>query len=246
MVKAEFYEEKLQRYISLLHEIVDTSIAIYDTRFLPIVETDAASDRGVRVENIKKRLSDGKQSPAIWFLPDETAEVAVPLFHEETLFAYAWIGELYFEANANPHTHQMRENRPVYDRRSIRDIMEMIELGVNLFLRDLYELDPQLKNKIDAVIAANLDKKITFRLLSSETGVDIKLLRTFFGEELQCGLPDYQRMKKLEAAKEWLEGTELSEAEIAARVGLSEEKLLQLFLKAESLSPAAYRAARRS
>lgn len=244
MVKAEFYEDKLHRYLFLLHEIVDTSIAVYDSRFVPVVETDAGTDHTARIENIKKRLPNGKQSPAIWFSSDETTEVAVPLFHEQTLFAYAWIGNLYFEPTANPHTHLMRENRPVYDRRSIRDIMEMIEFGVNLFLRDVYEIDPELHSKIDSVISANLDKKITFHLLSSSLGIDIKILRSFFNEELKCGLPDYQRMKKIEAAKQFLTETDLPFDEISKKIGMPEELWTRLFKKQTSMTPEEYRNSR--
>lgn len=242
MIRTEFDKEKLQKYIDLLKGIVNISIAVFDTQFVPIVETDPVNDPDLRIENIKKRLPDGKKISAIWISSDETAEIATPVYHDQTLFAYVWIGNLFFEANANPHNDLMRENRPIYDRRTIRDIMEMIEFGVDLFLRDLYEIDSELHNKIDDYISANLDKKITYRILSSTLGVETKSLRAFFHEELKSSLPDYLRRKRVDAAKAMLSDSDLPLTRISEQIGLSEEKFNQLFQRAMSVSPDRYRA----
>lgn len=241
MIRTEFDKEKLQKYIDLLKGIVNISIAVFDTQFIPIVETDSVNDPNLRIENIKKKLPDGKKTSAIWLSSDETAEIATPVYHDQTLFAYVWIGDLFFEANANPHNDLMRENRPVYDRRTIRDIMEMIEFGVNLFLRDLYEIDPELHNKIDDYISANLDKKITYRVLSGALNVEIKILRAFFNDELKSSLPDYLRMKKFEASKRWLAESDFPFDEICKKIGMSEELWTRLFKKQVSVSPEEYR-----
>lgn len=245
MIRTEFDKEKLQKYIDLLKGIVNISIAVFDTQFIPIVETDSVNDPDLRIENIKKKLPDGKKTSAIWLSSDETAEIATPVYHGQTLFAYVWIGDLFFEANANPHNDLMRENRPVYDRRTIRDIMEMIEFGVNLFLRDLYEIDPELHNKIDDYISANLDKKITYRVLSGALNVEIKILRAFFNDELKSSLPDYLRQRRIEVAKAMLSDSDLSITSISEQIGLNEEKFNQLFQRAMSVSPDRYRATMR-
>lgn len=241
MLRAEFDKEKLQEYITLLHGIIDTSITVYDAALSPIIETDVAADPVARTENIRKRLADGKTAPAIWFAPDGTTEIASPIFYEQSLYAYLWIGNLYYKANANPHVKLKRKGRPVYDSRSIHNILDLAEGGVQLFLRDIYDVDPDLQDKLDQFIFDNLNKKITLRMLSTALNTDITIVRNFLTEELNCNLPDYLRKKKLEAAKQLLLDTDLSVAEISEKIGMTEEVFNRLFLKSESVPPEIYR-----
>lgn len=241
MIKADFDKDKLQQYISLLHGIVSTSIAVYDSRFAPIVDTDDVADPNLRVENMREKLPEGKTSPALWFASDGTAEVAIPIFYRKKVYAYAWIGNLYYESGANPHMKQERDGRPIYDNRSIRNILGLIAGGVDLFVRGFCEIDPDLQNKVDRYVSENLNQKITLRSLSTALHASISVLRTFFAEELQCNLPEYLRVKRIEAAKQYLTKTDLSFAEISEKVGLTEEKFNQLFRKCASVSPSEYR-----
>lgn len=241
MIKTKFDKEKLQQYIFLLQGIVNTSIAVFDSQRLPIITTDDVADLPEIADNIWKKLSDSTKTTTIWFSSDGAAEIAAPVFQDETLYAYIWIGNLYYQANANPHKHLMRENRPVYDRRSIHDIMGMIEFGVRLFLRDIIVIDPDLHNMVDRYIAENLDKTITFLTLSKALHVDIKILRIVFEDELKSKLPDYLRKKKIETAKRLLAETDFTLSEICEKVGLTEEKFNRLFFKTESMLPEEYR-----
>lgn len=241
MIKAEFDKEKLKQYIFLLHDIVLTSIAVYDSRFLPIVDTDSMTDPDTRVENIREKLPDGKTAPALWFASDGTTQVAAPIFYRKKVYAYAWIGNLYYESVANPHVKQQRDGHPIYDNRSIRNILGLIEGGVELFVRDFSEIDPELQNKVDRYISENLNQKITLRSLSTALHTNITALRTFFIEELHCNLSEYLRKQRIEAAKHLLAETDLSFAEISEKIGLPEEKFNQLFHKSVSVPPDEYR-----
>lgn len=241
MIKAEFEKEKLKQYIFLLHDIVFTSIAVFDARLSPIIDTDDPKTPDTRVENIREKLSDGKTAPALWFAPDGTAQVAVPILYRKKVYAYAWMGNLYYESVANPHMKEQRDGHPIYDNRSIRNILGLIEGGVELFVRDFNEIDPELQNKVDRYISENLNQKITLRSLSTALHTNITALRTFFIEELQCNLSEYLRRQRIEAAKQLLAETNLSFAEISAKIGLPEEKFNQIFRKSVSVSPDEYR-----
>ncbi len=241
MIKAEFDTGKLQQYIFLLHEIVETSITVYDSQFVPIVETDHTDDQTARIKIIKEKLPETKNTPSLWFAPDGTAEIAVRISYKQNAFAYAWIGNLYYEPRTNPHEKLKKNGLPVYDNQSIHNILGLIQGGVELFVCDLYEVDPDLQNRIDRYISDNLDKKINLKTLSAALDADIAVVRNFFADDARCDLNAYLREKRIEKAKHLLTETDLPFAEIAERIGLSEGRFNELFRKAVLVTPKEYR-----
>lgn len=242
MIRAEFDLENLQKYILHLYGIVNVSIAILDTTLSPILEAGATADPAIRADKIRERLSEGQKTPVFWNSNVQTTEFAAPVYYEDILFAYVWIGNFYFEANVNPHTNSVRENCPVYDWRTVDDILGILNIGVLFFLSDIHKIDLELQNKIDQYILTNLNKKITLSALSSTLNIGSANIRAFFLEALNCKLPDYLRKKRIEAAEGLLTETDLSLSEISEKIGLPEEQWVRAFKKQTSVTPDEYRA----
>lgn len=241
MIKAKYEKEKLGKYVHLFQGIVKVSISVLDAEFNPVIETKPSDNPVSFAEKLQKKLPEGQTTPVFWHSHDETTEVAAPVFYDKILFAYVWIGDFYFQANANPHENLMYNNRPVYDQRSISDIMAMLDMGVRLFLRDIYDVAPNLQESIDQYLFAHLNEKITLHMLSSALNTDITVLRAFLADELNCNLPDYLREKRIQASQKMLAETDLPLPEIAQKIGISEKLWIRLFKKQVFVTPEEYR-----
>ena len=229
MIRANFDIENLHEYICALQGIANVSITIFDYRLSPVAETENDSEYNAKAERIAKNfIAHDKTKTAIWLLSDATAEVVSPVFHNNILYAYILMSNLYFDANANPHQRLFRDERPVYDENSIRSLIAMIEFGVQHHAHDIWEVDPQLRMEIENYVENNIDKKITVVCLSKALHIETSKLRIFLLDEFGCNLPDYLRKKRIEYSEKLLSETDLPFAEIAQKVGLEEERWKRL------------------
>lgn len=242
MINVNFDAENLCEYICALQGIANVSITIFDYNLRPVAQTEPNDDYRAKAERITQNfVFHDKSKTAIWLLHDATAEVVSPVFHDNILYAYILMSNLYFDANANPHQRLFKDERPVYDENSIRSLIAMIEFGVQHHSHDIWEVDENLRKSIEHYVMSNIDKKITIVNLSNALHIETAKLRVFLQDEFGCNLPDYLRQKRIEYSEKLLSETNQPLAAIAQKVGLKEEYWISLFKKQVCMPPAEYR-----
>lgn len=230
----------LQIWIDKLSYLTHIAISVFDPQFNLIAAT-GKTDTKTQAREWHKRLQQIYQYPDIRLLNDETAEIIGEVVADKTPIAYIVISQLYFDATANPHIKQFKNGMPVYDDILAESSLSLISFGVKACLRELVAIDPDIGQKLDEYIFSNLNRKITLVSVCCALHIPINNLRIYLQTEFNCNLPNYLRMKKIEAAKKLLAETDLSLSEISEKIGMNEELWTKLFKKQTSQLPEQYR-----
>lgn len=241
-MKVDFDIDGLDQYISLLHELTNVSVTIFNAGIS--VVTASPKFIGAPDEKLKNFIKRKNDDLNIRIIDDGTAEVSASVCLHGVLIAYTLIGQLYYDENAGSHYNLLRNGRPVYYKHKIRSILSLIELGIQNHVRSIVSTNSGLRADIEKYIAENLSLAISAQTVAAEFGVGVDTVRTLFKIDLHTNLQNYLRKKRMEEAKRLLGDTSLPIAEVAARVGWSERKLTEHFQKYESCSPEEYRTSR--
>ena len=230
----------LQTWIDKLSYLTHIAISVFDPQFNLIVAT-GGTDTKTQAREWHMRHPKLPKYPDIRLLDDETAEIIGEVVSDKTPIAYVVISRFYFDSTANPHVKQFKDGMPVYDDILAESTLSLISFGVKACLRELVVIDPDIAQKLDDYIYSNLNQKITLVSVSCALHIPINELRIYLQSEFNCNLPNYLRMKKIEAAKKLLIETDLSLAEISEKIGMDKEQWTKLFKKQTSLLPEQYR-----
>lgn len=230
----------LQTWIDKLGYLTHIAISVFDPQFRLIAATDEA-DTETQAQEWHTRHLQLPKYPDIRLLDDETAEIIGEVVADKTPIAYIVISRFCFDSAANPHIKQFRNGLPVYDDILAESALSLISFGVQACLRELVVIDPDIEQKLDDYIYSNLNRKITLVSVSCALHIPVNDLRVYLQSEFNCNLPNYLRMKKIEAAKKLLIETDLSLSEISEKIGMNEEQWTKLFKKQTSQLPEQYR-----
>lgn len=121
----------------------------------------------------------------------------------------------------------------------------LIELADQLQdTQSLEAMDPKLPVLLEWTRMHALDRDITVERIADHVGYNKDYLSRMFKRRFGSGLLGYIHNLKLEAAKEMLAGTKLRVKEVAARVGIDDDKqFAKWFKRLAGVTPTAYREA---
>lgn len=117
-----------------------------------------------------------------------------------------------------------------------------ISAGKHRASTKLTPLQQKIAQETESAVTADLSNPVSIRNLSARFKTSETSLKTYFLMAYGCGISDYLKEKRLEAAKDLLETTLLPISEIAARVGYqSQSKFSAFFKKQTGITPLSYR-----
>ncbi len=180
-------------------------------------------------------------------------DVAVPIFHNDTLLGYIIFGQMKTEADfsraeerirnliSNTDAMHIRYNTlPLYSRTQVESIANIAVILIKyVLLENMINLTPD-RNAETALsfIEENLDRHMTIQYISKGTNISKTALYNLFRSNFNCTVSEYINQRRIEKSISLLLETSLSIEEISQRVGFSSAAYYSLlFKKHKSISP---------
>ncbi len=261
-----YKKNETERALHDFYRATGLDMALFDTDFTPVCAAHMGSTPYCRAVQSteegrqacalsdRRLLEKCRASAAI-----ETAvchagllNVAIPLLHEDTPIGYLLFGRIRtapektsFESEA---LRRLYRKIPPFDEEKTESLSHIATmLAKYVLLKNTYR--PPLPRGIEAATAyikAHLDTPLSVAALSQNAHVSKSALYKGFRLHFGCTVSEYIHRRRVERAREYLEGSELSMEEISQRVGFSGAAYFsRIFKKQCGLSPLAYRKSRR-
>lgn len=176
----------------------------------------------------------------VWSLPDGTTVAVTQIWVSKNLIGYFMIGGFYYVPADEFEPAEQMNGRPVLNVRQMGAIIDLGKERVLSLLGKEVETELSLPERIEQVIAFNLNRRLSYSYLGRHLHADPQVIRQIFDEEIKMPLTTFVSILREKASQDLLVRTELSVGEVANRVGLTEEQLRENFRLFNS-SPEVYR-----
>lgn len=163
-------------------------------------------------------------------------DIAVPLFHNETLLGYIILGQMKTTADFSDakkltarlgldarKMQEYYEKLPIHTDEAVRGVTGIAEiLAKYVILEDLLtsSANKDLKTAV-AFIERNISERLSIQYISKSINVSKTTLYKIFRENYSCTPSEYINERRVDVAKQLLRKTDLSMEEVSRRVGFS-------------------------
>lgn len=243
--------EALASVITELAHEKNVAIAIFDPKINLVAETSLVEAQTwtrelsgrVHAQNedtYNFHFHKNRRQMDIWPMGNGTAAAVTQMWIADDLIGYFMIGGFYCApADEFEHAEQMN-GLPVLDVRQIGAIIDSGKERVYSLFGMTVGTAPSLLDSVEEFIAFNLNRRFSYDFLGKHLHEDPDVIRQLFKEKIKMPLATFVSFLREKAAQDLLVQTDLSAAEVAKRVGLTEEQLRKDF-HLFSNSPEEYR-----
>lgn len=233
-------DEALTSVISELAHEKNVAVAIFDPR-IELVAGTSLVEAQTWIRELSSRVNakgedtynflfhNNRRQMDVWSMEDGTTAAVTQIWIADDLIGYFMIGGFYC-APADEFEHaEQRDGRPVLDVRQIGAIIDSGKERVYSLFGMIVGAEPSLLDRIEEFIAFNLNKRFSYGFLGKHLHEDPNVIRQLFKEKIKMPLATFVSLLREKASQDLLAQTDLSAAEIAKKVGLTDEQLRDKF-----------------